>query len=75
MPQLLLVEIPRCIGLNIGLNMEFLIELFKENALLKSPSRRVLYGVYVPALGNDLIFNDAAVADERVDTIRRHYRS
>ena len=73
-PELLLVVIPRAIGLNIALNMELLVELLHEDALLESPTGRLAHGVDIPALGYNLILDNARVGDKRIDAIAGHHR-
>ena len=72
-PEFLLVEIPGCVGLDISLNMELLVELLKEDTFLKGPAGWLSDGVHVPTLGDNTVFDDTRVADEGVHTIGSHH--
>ena len=74
LPQPQLVEVPRRVGLYIGLHMKLLVELLKEDAFHKLPSRGMAHGVHVPALRNNAVFDHARVADQRVHTVCGHHR-
>ena len=54
--------------------MEFLVELLEENTLFEQPVRGILNHVHIPALGYNLVFDHAAVANQRINAIRRHHR-
>ena len=59
MPQFLLVVIPTCIGLNKGFGMEFLIELLKKHALLKSPTGGLADRIDIPTFCDNAILDDS----------------
>ena len=54
--------------------MEVLVELFKEDTFLECPTGGLLDHIHVPSLGDNLIFDDARIADEGVDAIGDHHR-
>ena len=73
-PKLYLIEIPGRIGLNVGLHMEFLIELLEEESLLEIPAGWLSDGIHVPAFSDNAVFDDAGVTDEGVHAIGDHCR-
>ena len=54
--------------------MELFVKLFEEDALLERPSGGFTHCVDIPAFGDNLVFDDPRVADERVDAIAGHHR-
>ena len=72
-PQLHLVIIPSRIGLNISLDMELLIKLFKENALHKLPAVRLANDIHVPSLCDDAILDDTWVGNQRIHPVCSHH--
>ena len=74
MPEFLLVIIPSRISLNVCLNMELLVKLFKKHTLLKGPAARFPDGIHIPPLSDNLVFDDTRVADKGVDAIGGHHR-
>ena len=74
MPEFLLVVIPGRVSLDIGLDMELLVELFEEDPFLKGPAGRLSDGIHIPSFGDDAVFDDTRVADEGVYTVGGHHR-
>lgn len=58
LPKLQLVVVIGGIGLNIGLNMEFLVELGEEDAFVEDGLRGIYLVIDFPTLGHDAILND-----------------
>ena len=67
-----LVVIVGRVALYISLDVELLVELLKEEPLVKSPTRRMFHSVYIPPLRHDAILYDPRVGNERIDTPRCH---
>ena len=75
LPEMQLVIIVSRVALYICLDMKVLIELLKEEALVKGPARWVLDLIDIPPLSDDTVLDDTGVGDERVHAKRCHHRS
>src|SRR5574344_1276897 len=73
-PKFGCVIIPCSVSLYIGLHMKLFVELLEENTFNKLPSLWVAHHIDLPSLGNNTVFYDARVADQRIDAITGHHR-
>lgn len=72
-PKTLLVEVICRITLYVSIHMKLLIKLFKKKSLVENPARRIAVLVYLPPLGDNTVFYDAGIGNERINPVGCHY--